>query len=153
MRREILYKTLCHFVTIKVCLYISIYIIQLVYLSFTVSELDMQRPHRPDDGHEGLYSITVHDGFVLLIILLSETSFVDNSVKIKKNNKIIINKDNCQKKMFPKQNDYHLQCMNYSNILYHLMNLLKILQKIWCMQPTFKVLHVLLDQKVNQNAK
>lgn len=48
-----------------------------------------------DDGYEGLYSIIVYDGFVLFVIFLSEIFFVDNFVKIKKNNKIIINKDNC----------------------------------------------------------
>ena len=48
------------------------------HLSLVVAKGYAERAHGPDDGHEGLYSVAVHHGLVLLVVLRGEPALVDN---------------------------------------------------------------------------
>ena len=48
------------------------------HLSLVVAKGYAERAHGPDDGHEGLYSVAVHHGLVLLVVFRGEPALVDN---------------------------------------------------------------------------
>ncbi len=49
-----------------------------VCLSLGVGEVNLEIGHGPQDGHQGLDRVRVHDGPVLLEVLASEAALVDN---------------------------------------------------------------------------
>jgi len=55
------------------------------YLSLIVAEADTKIRHGPQNGHQGLDGVTVHNRPVLLEVLRRKTALVDNSVKHKPN--------------------------------------------------------------------
>jgi len=55
------------------------------YLSLIVAEADNKIRHGPQNGHQRLDGVTVHNRPVLLEVLRRKTALVDNSVKHKPN--------------------------------------------------------------------
>lgn len=52
--------------------------VQLAYRSRLVSEIYLQLAHCPDDGHDGLDGVAVHDHFVLLALLFWVAIFMND---------------------------------------------------------------------------
>ena len=57
----------------------------MTYLSLIVAEADNKIRHGPQNGHQGLDGVTVHNRPVLLEVLRRKTALADNSVKHKQN--------------------------------------------------------------------
>lgn len=55
------------------------------YLSLIVAEADTKIRHGPQNGHQGLDGVAVHNRPVLLEVLRRKTALVDNSAKHKPN--------------------------------------------------------------------
>jgi hypothetical protein len=57
----------------------------MTYLSLIVAKADTKIRHGPQNGHQGLDGVTVHNRPVLLEVLRRKTALVDNSAKHKPN--------------------------------------------------------------------
>lgn len=56
----------------------------VTYRPSWVTEVDLQPPHGPNDGDNGLNGVTVDDCFVLFTFLFRITSFMNNSTETKR---------------------------------------------------------------------
>lgn len=73
--------------------------VQLAYRSRLVSEIYLQLAHCPDDGHDGLDGVAVHDHFVLLALLFWVAIFMndpDTDTKSKQDFRARVNIWQCQ---------------------------------------------------------